>query len=153
MISDSYTGTIFYTADIQNPMKIFSYIKLPLKYLTDEIKQEYDINNIAKDALKITAFLNPVILKNLAISGYYYIQFTTGLWQNTLMPIMFTLCVDNFGVIYKTKEGGHYLLDVSRTKYEILTDMPCTDYLGLTKIWNHKGQFVDASMLGYISKG
>lgn len=55
------------------------------------------------------------------------------------MPIMFTLCVDDFGNILKTKEGVHYLLDVSRTKYEILTDMPCKNYIGLTKIWNYKG--------------
>ena len=51
IISDAYKGAKFATADIKNhylqsPMKNHQYMRIPLKYFTQEIRDEYDIMNI-----------------------------------------------------------------------------------------------------------
>ena len=54
IISDAYKGAIYCTVDIKkfylnNPMSTFRYMRIPLKYITQEIVAEYGINSLASN--------------------------------------------------------------------------------------------------------
>ena len=51
--------------------------------------------------------------KHLNEKGYRYIKLTPGLWKHDLLPIYFTLCVENFGVNYVEKEHDEHLIKIS----------------------------------------
>ena len=46
---------------LNNPMKTYRYMKIPLKYLTPEIRHKYDIDNIVQN-------------------GYVYIEICKGIY-------------------------------------------------------------------------
>ena len=76
-------------------MKNYQYILIPLKYFTQEIKDEYDIMNIVHNnyvyikirkgmyCLKEESILafNDVV-ENLAPHRYHPVRYTAGLWKH-----------------------------------------------------------------------
>ena len=120
IISDAYTGARFCTADmkvhyLQLPMKNYHYMRIPLKYFTEEIHKEYDIMDIADHGYiyieirkgmyglkEARIFDFNYIVKNLAPFRYTLVKYTPGLWKRDTRPTAFKLYVDDFCSKYHT---------------------------------------------------
>ena len=169
-ISDAVRGARYATADIENyylnnPMKIFRYMRIALKDIPPEIIIEYNLLSIAHNGyvfveiskgmygLKeagIIAFKR--LVANLAPHGYHPVRFTPGLWKHDTLPTTFTLAVDDFGIKYFQQDHLDHLFMALRTNYNITTDMTGRNYCGLTLDWQYPQGYVDISMPGYIHK-
>ena len=66
--------------------------------------------------------------------------------------MIFTLCIDNFGIKYVGKEHAEHLLKALQTRYTVTTDWTGTLFLGIKLKWNYKAGTVDLSMPGYIKE-
>ena len=113
-------------------MKIFRYTQIPLKYITTEIMEEYDIKNIAFNGyvyveirkgmygLKETGIIafNRLVSK-LAPREYHPVKHTPGLWTHQTRNIHFTLAIYDFGVEYFNKQDMDNLFDILRQDYTI----------------------------------
>ena len=110
-------------------------MKIPLRYFTPEIFNEYNIHSLAHNGyinieirkgmygLKEAGILAfNYIVKNLAPFGYHPVKFTPGLWKHETRPTTFILCVDDFGIKSYCKEDKDHLLNALQTKYEISID-------------------------------
>ena len=84
-------------------------------------------------------------------AGYYQSERTPGLWTHTWLPIIFSLCVDDFGVKYVGKNNANHLLTVLQTHYKILRDWSGKRYLGLDLDWEYVHHKVYLSMLTYLA--
>ena len=62
------------------------------------------------------------VKERLSKEGYAPIVGTTGLWKHTTRKIVFTLCVDDFGVKYFNKENMKHLTTTLKKYYKISTD-------------------------------
>ena len=165
----STPGSRFIVADIkdyflQSPMDRFEYIKIPFKWIPEEIRQQYNLYDIVepdgyvycevrkgmyglKQAARL-AFDN--LVKNLAPHGYHPVRESPGLWKHETRPTVFTLCVDDFGIKANTKDDALHLLNAIKTSYKISIDWEGKDYLGLSLVWNYAKKYVDISMPWYI---
>ena len=114
VISDTHKDTRYVTADINshylnNTIENLQYMKLTVRFLNDEIREEYEIRNLAHiefvhvkirkgmHSLKksgIIAFKR--LVKNLAPHGYHPMKHTPGVWMHTTRKIIFTFTVNNF---------------------------------------------------------
>ena len=74
-------------------MKKYQYMRIPLKYFTQEIRDKYIITKIAQDGyvyieirkgmygLKKAGILEfNYLVENLSPHGYHPVQYTAGLW-------------------------------------------------------------------------
>ena len=91
-------------------------MRIPLKYFTEEIRNEYIIMETKENGyvyieirkgmyvLKEAGILVfNFIVKNLAPFGCAPVKYTPGLWKHTSRPTTFILCVDDFDVKYYNK--------------------------------------------------
>ena len=92
------------------------------------------------------------LVKNLATHGYEPMKFTPGLWRHRSRPTTFTLCVDDFGVKYFTKEDANHLIAAVQQEYECTVDWSGSLYCGLNLDWNYDKEYVDVSMEGYVKR-
>ena len=92
------------------------------------------------------------IVRKLKRFGYKPMSQTPGLWKHTSRRTAFTLCVDNFGVHYFSKDDTGHLIDAIRATYECSIDWEGTQYCCLTLAWNYPEEYVDISMPGYVKK-
>jgi hypothetical protein len=79
--------------------------------------------------------------------GYRQSPTTPGLWRHDYRPISFTLCVDNFGIKYVSREHAKHLASILSKHYKCLHDWDGQWYLGMTINWDYTGQAVNTSML------
>jgi hypothetical protein len=115
----STPGAKMLTADIKdyflnNPMDRYEYMKIPLKWIPQEILEQYGLANKAdkdgyiyveihkamyglKQAARI-AYDRLVLL--MEPHGYHPIRHPPGLWKHKTFSTIFALCVDDFGVKY-----------------------------------------------------
>ena len=101
--------------------------------------------------LKLTALLVYNFLKkNLAPYGYYAIPHTVGLWKHATRPILFCLCIDNFGVQYFHKQHINHLMSTLTYFYKISLDCSGKNYCGLTFDWCYNLNYVDISIPSYL---
>ena len=100
VISYAHKGERFSSADIKNhhlqsPMKQFQYMHIPLKYFTDEIRQEYNIMDISENgygyieirkgiySFKIAGIIAfNYVVNNVAPHGYYPVRYTPSLCKH-----------------------------------------------------------------------
>jgi len=82
--------------------------------------------------------------------GYRQSPITPGLRRHDSRPISFTLCVDNFGMKYVSREHAEHLASILSKHYKCSHDWDGQRYLGMTIDWDYTGQAVHASMLNYI---
>jgi hypothetical protein len=170
VISDAHKGARYMCLDIanfylNNPMDDFQYMKIPVKYIPQEVMDEYDLHSLVCDGyvhveirkgmygLKeagIIAYRR--IVKKLQPHGYQPVTHTPGLWHHTSLPTTFTLAVDDFGVKYFRHNDALHLIQALEQTYHITIDWTGSKYCGLTINWNYAKQYVDISMPGYISK-
>ena len=58
------------------------------------------------------------LVRKLKRFGYEPMSQTPRLWKHTSCRTTFTLCVDNLGVQYFSKDDADHLIDAIRTTYE-----------------------------------
>ena len=92
------------------------------------------------------------LVQKLKQFGYKPMSQTPGLWKHTSRRTTFTLCVDNFGVHYFSKDDADHLIDAIRATCECSIDWEGTKYCGLTLAWNYRKEYVDISMPVYVKK-
>jgi hypothetical protein len=168
-ISDAHQGARFLSADLKDhflasPMEETEYMRIHSKYFLDDMREQYDINNLI-DAdgyvyvkikkgmygLKQAAILAYKHLVNiLKPYGYFPCPNTTGLWKHKSRRTKFCLCVDDFGVKYFSNEDADHLLNSLWNHYKISVDYAGKHYCGLTMDWDYKNKHVGISMPKYI---
>ena len=65
---------------------------------------------------------NKILRKCLAPHGYHEVDHTLGLWQHKILPVQFTLVVDDFGVKYQGKKNAMHLINTLTETYGIDVD-------------------------------
>jgi len=139
-------------------------MKIPFRWMLEVIRLQYNLYSLVDDngyvycevrkgmyglrqAARL-AFDNLVI--NLEPDGYYPVRECPGLWKHTIRPTVFSLCVDDFGVKYHSKDDLIHLLQTLRKHYQCTIDEEGKNYLGLTLSWNYADRYVDVLMPGYV---
>ena len=140
-ISDAHKGACYLGIDIKNfylftLMQYYQYIRFLPKMVPQEVWDDprYDIPiatggfiylEIRRGMYGLTeagVIAFDQIVRYLAPHGYETSPCTPGLWCHTIRPTTFTLCVDDFGVKYVSKEDAHHLVNALKTNYEVITD-------------------------------
>ena len=89
--------------------------------------------------------------KLLLADGYVKTTHTPGLWKHKTRPIIFTLCVDDFGVQYVGQEHANHLITTLKNHFESLTvDWKGEKYFGLNINRDYINRTCDISMKGYV---
>ena len=83
--------------------------------------------------------------------GYYQSEHPPGLWTHTWRPIIFSLCIDNFGFKYVGKIHADHLPKVLKTHYKISRDWSRKRYIGLDLDWDYVQHKVHIPMLTYVA--
>ena len=154
-ISDFYLAT---------PLKRYEYLKLSLRDIPEEIKQEHSLHNKAVNghvyvevrkgmygslpASGIQA--NEILEKKLDPFGYRPSKLVPGLWKHDWRPIQFTLVVDDFGVKYVGEEHARHLEHaIIQSGYRLKSDWTGKKYIGITLDWDYAQREVHLTMPGY----
>ena len=96
---------------------------------------------------------NKHLEKLLKADGYIKTTFTPGLWKHKTRPIMFNLCVDDFGIKYVGQEHAEHLITSLKKHYEALTiDWKGNKYCGMDIKWDYDKGHCDIAVLGYVIK-
>jgi hypothetical protein len=88
--------------------------------------------------------------KRLNQHGYHQSNITAGLWKHDWWTILFTLCVDNFGIKYVGWEHAYHLAKILEEHYKCSIDWDGNRYLGMNMDRDFNGHKVHISMLDYI---
>ena len=86
------------------------------------------------------------LVDKMAPFGYHPVPHSPGFWTHVSRPTVFTLCVDDFGIKYTTKDDANHLLNAIQSSI----DWEGKQYVGLSLNWNYDKRYVDLSMPGYI---
>ena len=167
----STKGAKFMTIDIKNfylgtPMAIFEYMKVKLDTIPQEIIDKYDLKDKESNGyiymeirkgmygLKQAGVLaNQHLEKKLEQDGYIKTTHTPGLWKHKSRPIIFNLCVDDFGVKYVGQEHAEHLIASLRKHYEDLTiNWEGDKYCGMNIEWDYDNRTCDIAVHGYVTK-
>ena len=170
-ISDAKNGAKFMTADLKDfflntPMDRAEYMKIQYKYFPKEVRSAYNLDKIVTTdgwiyiqiikgmyGLKQAARLAYDLLKKrLSKHGYSPCIENVNFWKHKTRRTKFSLCVDDFGIKYYSKQDAIHLLASLQETYKITTDWTGEHYLGLTLKWAYAEGYVDISMPGYIIK-
>jgi len=142
----------------------YEYCRIPSKWIPEEIRSQYNLYNLLGNdgfvycevrkgmyGLKQAARLafDRLVIK-LAPFGYHPVPHSPGFWVHDTRPTVFTLCVDDFGVKYSTKEDANHFISALTSNYRISINWKGDNYLGLTLKWNYLNGYVDLSMSNYI---
>jgi hypothetical protein len=82
--------------------------------------------------------------------GCHQSNVTLGLWKHGWWPLLFTLCVDNFGIKYVGQEHANHLAKILEEHYKCSIDWDGNRYLGMNMDCNYNGHKVHVSMLNYV---
>ena len=120
---------------LESTLEQKEYMKMPLHLFPQKIKDQYDIDALAKGdfvymeirkgmySLPAAGIIANKLLKaRLAKKGYFKLPHTPGLWKHVSRPIAFTLVVDDFGVKYEGREHVEHLLAALEDNYTIEND-------------------------------
>ena len=169
-ISDAKKGARYCTADIKNfflgsDMEYYQYARILAELIPQEVFDEYPEMVIEDDGyvyfearkgiygLKEASLLAfKQLVKNMKPHGYEPMPYTPGLWRHVSRPTTFTLCVDDFGIKYFTKDDANHLLKAIQSNYETTVDWTGSLYCGLNLKWNYQQGYVDVSMDGYVQR-
>ncbi len=94
-----------------------------------------------------------VLKERLAWHEYFEQPHTPGLWKHVTHPILFNLCVDDFGIKYVGQEYLQHLYGALRQEtYEIVKDLEGNLYCGIALKWNYAKCYVNLAMVKYVMK-
>ncbi len=88
--------------------------------------------------------------KRLNQHGYHQSKVTPGLWKHDCRPLLFTLCVGDFGIKYVGWEHANHLTKILKKHYNCSIDWGGNQYLGMTLDWDYNDHKVHISMLDYV---
>ena len=104
-------------------------MRIPLDCFTQEIREEYNILDIADHRYVCNEIRKGVyglkeaeilvfnyIIKNLIPFEYYPVKCMPNLWKYISRPTTFNLCVDGIGIKYHTKNDQDYLINALTLK-------------------------------------
>jgi hypothetical protein len=94
---------------------------------------------------------NLLLAKHLAPHGYRQNKSTPGLWAHDILPVTFSLVVDDFGVKYEGIANAHHLIDALEQHYTVLKYWTGDLYCGITLHLDYLHRHVNLSMPGYIT--
>ena len=80
---------------------------------------------------------NDRLAKYLADYRYTPVPRTPALWKHNTRWTIFTLCVDDFGIKYCSRDDADHLLNALRDLYTISVDCKGELYIGLTLKWDY----------------
>ena len=115
-------------------MKCFQYMRIHKKIISQEVLNEYNIifdnHDFTYVEIRIGMYgLNEAgviafeqLVQKLKRFGYDPMSQTPGLWKHTSRRTTFTLCVDEFGVKYFSKDDANQLINTIRATYECSID-------------------------------
>ena len=83
-------------------------------------------------------------------AGYTPIVGSLGLWKHQTRKTLFSLCVDDFGIKYYTKDDVDHLLSAIEKQYTAKVDWTGRHFLGFTLDWQYSKDYVDISMPDYL---
>ena len=134
-ISRAKHNSRYMCIDIKNfslgtTMKYFQYMRIHKKFILQEVLDKYDIIFDDRDftyveirrgmyGLKeagVIAF--DQLIQKLKRFGYEPMPQTPGIWKHTSRRTTFTLCVDDFGIQYFSKDDANHLINAIRATYE-----------------------------------
>jgi hypothetical protein len=92
------------------------------------------------------------LFQHLKTNGYYQLKHFPSLFRNSDGSIRFALVVDNFAVIWKSKQNIKHFIQTLRKLYTIKVDWQGAKYLGMDITINRTHRHVTVSMPGYIEK-
>jgi hypothetical protein len=114
----STPGAKFWAANVTNfylntPMEQHEFARVPFNLIPNEIVLEYELSRLVdkkgfvlvqveKDMYRLPQagiLANKLLQAWLEPHGYYACEHTPGLWRHNKQPIMFTLVLDDFGII------------------------------------------------------
>ena len=115
------------------------------KHILTDIKERYSLKDkvtehgyiyihIKKsmhDLKKAAILAYDNLQRNLKPFGYTTIIGTVGIWQHETRPIIFCLCVDDFGIKYNSKQDAQHLLDAIGANYKYTYDWTGSNYCEL----------------------
>ena len=147
VISDAKHGARFLSMDLkdhflQTAMKDPEYMRIHRKYITDEIKNQYQTDKYTSNdefiycrikrgmhGLKQAARLAYDLLKKrLQPHGYRPDQICPNFWKHDTQKTVFCLCVDDFGVKYFSKDDAEHFIR-ALSDYKITIDWNGTNYI------------------------
>ena len=150
---------------LATPMDRFEYMKMPMNIIPLAFKQQYALEDIAKNGFmymqiekgmyglpQAGILANKLLRERLAPHSYYEMPHTPGLWQHIHQPVQFSLVVDDFGIKYIGKNNLYHLLNALKQNYEISEDWAGELYWGISLKWNYDKRYVDTSMPQYVKK-
>jgi len=125
------------------PMDFFQYIRVPQRFIPNEIKNEYNLvlepdgytyfeirrGMYGLKEAGIIAYKH--LVKNLLPYGYTQLHNTPGVWKHQHRKTTFTLCVDDFGVKYFDKNDAEHLIAAIKANYECTVDWTGATYCGM----------------------
>jgi hypothetical protein len=93
---------------------------------------------------RLTKFLEP--------HGYSHVPITPGLWKHDASDLVFSLVVDDFGIMFTNKSDADHLINTLKDLYVVSEDWTGNRYSGLTIDWDYVNHTVDISIPGYTER-
>jgi hypothetical protein len=151
---------------LNTPMDQVEYMRMMISNLPTKFVKVYNLNDLSTNNgtiyVKIQKGMHGlpqggILVQNLLKKclnqhGYHLSNITLGLWKQDWRPLLFTLCVDDFGIKYVGWEHTKHLSKILDKHYKSSIDWDGNQYLGMNMDWDYDGYKVHVSMLDYIPK-
>jgi hypothetical protein len=139
--------------DLMTPMTHPEYMRMKIKDLPKEFVTMYNLTNkVTSDGyvyikiqkgmyglLQVGILAQELLEQHLNEHGYHQSPITPGLWRHNYRPILFTLCVDNFGIMYVSREHTKHHASTLSKHYKCSHDWDRQWYLGMNINWDYMG--------------
>ena len=120
---------------LNNKMKRFEYMKIPMSMLPDDIIGQYNLKDIEVNGYvyveirkgmyglpQAGRIASEALKPHLEKHGYYEAKHTHGLFKHKTRPVTFCLIVDDFGVKYIGEEHAKHLVSCLKEKVKPIAD-------------------------------
>jgi hypothetical protein len=149
---------------LNTPMDQPEYMRMKISDLPPNFVKAYNLNDLATNNSTIYIKIQKgmyglpqagILAQNLLEKclnqhGYHQNNVTPGIWKHDWQPLLFTLCVDNFGIKYFGREHASHLAKILVEHNKCSLDWDGTQYLGMNIDWDYNGCKVHVSMLDYV---
>ena len=108
---------------LQTLLKVYEYMQIPQKIVTQAIIDEYDLESKIHNGYlyceirkgiyclpQAGKLANTLLKQGLATCGYMECMHTPGLWRHIFRPVQFTLVVDDFDIKFVGVEHLQHLV-------------------------------------------
>jgi hypothetical protein len=129
-----------------NFVKAYNVIDLATNNGTIYIKIQKGVYDLPQAGILAQNLLG----KRLNQHNYHQSKVTPGLWKHDWWPLLFTLCVNDFGIKYVGQEHTNHLAKILEKHYKCSIDWNGNQYFCMTMDWDYNGHKVHVSMLHYV---